>query len=200
VLFIGLTGGIASGKSTVSAMLRSYSIPVIDADQAAREVVEPGTETLARIVDHFGPDVLNKDGTLARKKLGAIIFQDEAERKVLNGIIHPAVRKRMAEWKDDYLAQGETTIVYDIPLLFESELFYLVDKVLLVYVDQQTQLSRLMARDQAGESDARKRIASQMPLEEKRKQADAVVDNSGSKEETEAQLKEILRRWGVSVS
>lgn len=199
-MFIGLTGGIASGKSTVSAMLRSYSIPVIDADQAARDVVEPGTETLARIVDHFGQGVLNEDGTLARKKLGAIIFQDEAERKALNGVIHPAVRKRMAEWKDHYLAQGETTIVYDIPLLFESELFYLVDKVLLVYVDQQTQLSRLMSRDQAGEADARKRIASQMSLEEKRKRADAVIDNSGTKVETEAQLKEILQQWGVSVS
>ncbi|MCM3759680.1 dephospho-CoA kinase [Alkalihalobacillus oceani] len=180
-------------------MLRSYSIPVIDADQAARDVVEPGTDTLARIVDHFGPGVLNEDGTLARKTLGAIIFQDEAERKALNAIIHPAVRQRMAEWKDDYLAQGETTIVYDIPLLFESELFYLVDKVLLVYVDQQTQLSRLMARDQAGEADARKRIASQMSLEEKRKRADAVIDNSGTKGETEAQLKEILQQWGVSM-
>ncbi len=147
------------------------------------------------ITEHFGRSVLNEDGTLARKKLGAIIFQDPAQRDVLNQIVHPAVRKRMNELKDHYLADGAKTIVYDIPLLYESNLFHLVDKVLLVYVDEQTQLARLIERDQAGEEDAKQRIASQIPLAKKRERADVVIDNSGTKEETQDQLEAILQRW-----
>jgi len=191
-MFIGLTGGIASGKSTVSKMILEMGIPVIDADQVAREVVEPGTEALEAICDHFGPTVLNEDGTLARKKLGAIIFEDPKERQVLNQIVHPAVRKRMDELKQFYLEKGETTIVYDIPLLFESNLFYLVDKVILVYVRAEIQLQRLVERDAAGMEDAKQRIASQIPLVDKRERADFVIDNSFTIEETKKQLKHIL--------
>lgn len=196
-MFIGLTGGIASGKSTVSRLIRSMSIPIIDADEVAREVVEPGTETLKAIEQRFGSVILNEDGTLARKKLGVIIFQDPVQRDVLNQIVHPAVRQRMNELKDYYLSQGAQTIVYDIPLLYESNLFHLVDKVLLVYVDAKTQLARLMERDRAGEEDAKQRIASQMPLSSKREQADAIIDNSGTIEETKAQLLEILKKWSI---
>ncbi|ARK31690.1 dephospho-CoA kinase [Halalkalibacter krulwichiae] len=192
-MFIGLTGGIASGKSTVSKMVEDMGVPVIDADKVAREVVEPGSEALEKIRNHFGSTILNEDGTLARKKLGAIIFQDPKERQVLNGIVHPAVRKRMEEWKQHYLNEGHQTIVYDIPLLFESNLFHLVDKVIVVYVDYETQLKRLMERDQAGEQDAIQRIASQMPLAEKREQADYIIDNSYSLEETKKQLEGILK-------
>ncbi len=196
-MLIGLTGGIASGKSTVSKMIEARGIPVIDADQIAREVVEKGSETLQKIVDYFGTEILNEDGTLARKKLGAIVFQDKEKREALNAIIHPAIRKRMLEKKEELLARGEKTIVFDIPLLYENNLFHLVDKVLLVYVDEKTQLKRLMERDRAGEKDARRRIASQMPLAEKRERADAIIDNSGTIEETEKQLDAILKRWHV---
>lgn len=196
-MLIGLTGGIASGKSTVSKMIEARGIPVIDADQIAREVVEKGSETLQKIVDYFGTEILNEDGTLARKKLGAIVFQDKEKREALNAIIHPAIRKRMLEKKEELLARGEKTIVFDIPLLYENNLFHLVDKVLLVYVDEKTQLKRLMERDRAGEKDAHRRIASQMPLAEKRERADAIIDNSGTIEETEKQLDAILKRWHV---
>lgn len=194
-MFIGLTGGIASGKSTVSEMIKARGIPVIDADKIARDVVKRGSETLQQIVDYFGEDILNEDGSLARKKLGAIVFQDEEKRKKLNAIIHPAIRKQMLLERDQHVANGEKTIVFDIPLLYESNLFHLVDKVLLVYVDEETQLKRLIERDQAGEEDARRRIASQMPLAKKRERADAIIDNSGTIEETEAQLDDILKRW-----
>ncbi|MFC0557900.1 dephospho-CoA kinase [Halalkalibacter alkalisediminis] len=191
-MFIGLTGGIASGKSTVSKMIMEMGIPVIDADQVAREVVEPGTKALQAICQHFGSSVINEDGTLARKKLGSIIFEDRKERQVLNEIVHPAVRNRMDELKQYYLEQGETTIVYDIPLLFESNLFYLVDKVILVYVDSKTQLQRLLERDSAGMEDAKQRIASQIPLIDKRERADFVIDNSFTMEETKKQLQRIF--------
>ncbi|WP_227936630.1 dephospho-CoA kinase [Alkalihalobacillus deserti] len=187
-MFIGLTGGIASGKSTVSKMIREMGIPVIDADQVARDVVEPGTKALQAIYDHFGPTIINEDGTLSRKKLGAIIFEDPKERQVLNEIVHPAVRKRMGELKQFYLDKEETTIVYDIPLLYESDLFHLVEKVILVYVDAKTQLQRLLNRDSAGLTDAKQRIASQIPLIDKRERADYVIDNSFTIEETKKQL------------
>ncbi|GAE27913.1 dephospho-CoA kinase [Halalkalibacter wakoensis JCM 9140] len=194
-MLIGLTGGIASGKSTVSSIIKSKGIPIIDADQIAREVVEPGSKTLQEIVKHFGQGILNEDGTLARKKLGAIIFNQPKERQTLNQMIHPAVRQRMQEQKEKFMEAGEKTIVFDIPLLYESDLFHLVEKVLLVYVDETTQLRRLMQRDQAGEDDAKSRMASQMPLVQKRERADAIIDNSGTIEETIKQLENILEKW-----
>ncbi|GAE34101.1 dephospho-CoA kinase [Halalkalibacter akibai] len=196
-MLIGLTGGIASGKSTVSQMITELSIPVIDADQVAREVVEPGTSALQAIRNHFGDKVLNEDGTLARKQLGAIIFKNPEERKVLNQIVHPAVRNRMEELKQFHLKNGEKTIVYDIPLLFESDLFYLVEKVILVYVDEDTQVQRLMNRDQAGIEDAKQRIGSQMPLAHKRDRADFIIDNSQTTEQTKEQLLFILKEWSI---
>jgi dephospho-CoA kinase len=196
-MLIGLTGGIASGKSTVSRMIMEMGIPVIDADQVAREVVEPGTKALAAIIDHFGSSVINEDGTLARKQLGAIIFENPREREILNQIVHPAVRHRMNELKQFYLDQGETTVVYDIPLLFESNLFYLVEKIILVYVDHDTQLKRLIDRDQAGITDAKQRIASQMPLAEKRERADFIIDNSSTIEETRKQLQAIFKKLSI---
>ncbi|MFC0469514.1 dephospho-CoA kinase [Halalkalibacter kiskunsagensis] len=196
-MFIGLTGGIASGKSTVSEMIQTKGIPVIDADKIAREVVEPGTKALQAITDHFGQGVINHDGTLARKKLGSIIFEDPNERDILNQIVHPAVRNRMEELKIKAVNEGAETIVYDIPLLFESNLFHLVDKVLLVYVDEQTQLYRLLERDQAGVEDAKQRIASQMSLLSKREKADAIIDNSFTLEETKQQLDAILKKWSI---
>ncbi|WP_096269657.1 dephospho-CoA kinase [Paucisalibacillus globulus] len=196
-LVIGLTGSIASGKSTVSSMLKELHLPVIDADQIARDVVEPGEDTLKEIGLAFGKEILNADGTLNRKKLGSIIFSNNEKRKMLNSIVHPAVRKRMLEQKETYLKDGESCVVMDIPLLFESKLTHMVDKILVVYVDEHVQLERLMERDNSTKEEALERIQSQIPVKEKVKQADAIIDNNGSKEESYKQLRDILEKWQV---
>ena len=196
-LVIGLTGGIASGKSTVSNMFRELGIPVIDADLISREVVERGEKAYKDIVDTFGEGILQKNGSLDRKALGAIVFSDETKRKQLNSIVHPAVRERLISRRDALLEKGTRCVVLDIPLLFESGLADYADKTLVVYVDSATQLERLMERDQSSENDARQRINSQMALSQKLKLADAVIDNNGTKENTIKQLDALLRDWNV---
>lgn len=196
-MIIGLTGGIATGKSTVTKMLAELGIPVIDADKIAREVVEPNEKAYEQIVAHFGKDILFSDGTLNRKKLGSIIFNDESERKVLNGIVHPAIHEEMERQRTEYLKQHET-IVFDIPLLFEGQTAMNFDKTLLVAVSEDVQFKRLLERDQMGEDDARQRIKSQIPISEKISLADEVIDNNGTREETHAQLLQILEKWGVN--
>ncbi len=199
-MIIGLTGGIASGKSTVSAMIQGWGIPVVDADVIAREVVEPEQDAYEKIVQAFGNEITNEDRTIHRKKLGAIIFNNEEKRKLLNSIVHPAVRTEMKRQRDDFLAKGYKNVVLDIPLLIESELTYLVDKSLLVYLDKQTQLERLIQRDQSSEDEAMSRIRSQMPLDDKQDLVDAVVDNSGSVANTKLQVMKVLQKWGVKTS
>jgi dephospho-CoA kinase len=193
-MILGLTGGIATGKSTVASMLRERNIPVIDADQIARQVVEPGKPAYRAIVEHFGKQILLPDGTLDRKKLGEIIFSNEAERQVLNSIVHPEVRKMMREQAEQAIRAGEPIIVMDIPLLFESKLRHMVDKVVVVYVPFDVQVRRLMERDDSSEEQALKRIRAQMPIEDKREMADYVIDNQGSREETERQVEQLLAK------
>lgn len=193
---IGLTGGIASGKSTVSAMLVELGAALVDADQIAREVVEPGMPALAEIARTFGEAVLNEDGTLNRKRLGQIVFADAAQRKRLEQIVHPAIRRimrqRMAELEK---ADPGRLVVADVPLLFESGLEGMFERVMLVYVPPHVQLERLMARDGLTREQALERIAAQMPIERKRELADIVIDNSGTKERTREQ---VLRYWRES--
>ncbi|MFC4618246.1 dephospho-CoA kinase [Camelliibacillus cellulosilyticus] len=194
---IGLTGGIASGKSTVARFFHELSIPVIDADIAAREVVKPGEPAYHQIVDYFGHDVLQNDLTIDRKKLGAIIFNNDHKREALNAIVHPEVRKWMLERVKDCQERGERAVVLDIPLLIESQLTNWVDKVLIVYVPFEIQKDRLMKRNLLSEEEALARIGAQMPLEEKKAFADAVIDNSGSIEKTKDQCLAILKKWHV---
>jgi dephospho-CoA kinase len=196
-LVIGLTGGIASGKSTVSAMFTDMGITVIDADIEARLAVEPGEKAYDEIVSHFGKDILEEDRTINRPKLGEIIFNDEEKRMLLNSIVHPAVRERMAQKREKAEAADEKAVVLDIPLLFESKLTGLVEKIIVVYVDEQTQLERLMKRNGFSEEEASSRIRSQMPLKDKVGLADAVIDNSGSIEESKQQLVKILTEWEI---
>jgi dephospho-CoA kinase len=196
-LTIGLTGGIASGKSTVTEMIRGLGIPVIDADQVARDVVKAGEEAYEQIIKTFGQDILQENGEIDRAKLGAIVFYNEQERKKLNAIVHPAVRRRMLAEKEAYVQKGAKTIVLDIPLLFESELTHLIDKIIVVYVDDDIQLERLMKRNGFSEEEALARIRSQMPLHEKVKKADAVINNNGTIEETKQQLLQILKEWNA---
>lgn len=196
-MIIGLTGSIASGKSTVSNMLKALGYPIIDADIVARIVVEKGTETLEMITEVFGQEVISEDGSLNREKLGGIIFSDPSKRKRLNDIIHPAIRAEMLRQKEQLLTDGHPTIIMDIPLLFESKLQSYVEKILVVTVTEETQLERLMARNNFTLEDAKARIQSQLPLSIKEKEADAVIYNNGTLESTEQQLKKILSDWNV---
>lgn len=196
-IVIGLTGSIATGKSTVASMFIDIGIPVIDADRIAREVVEPGEEAYKKVVETFGEEILLEDRSLNRPKLGRIVFSDEEKRNQLNSIVHPAIRKRMLEKRDAYLKNGEGCVVLDIPLLFESKLEHFVDKIIVVYVDEDVQLKRLLERNQLTKEEALQRIRSQMPVKDKIELADAVIDNNGTIEHSFKQLKEILQKWDV---
>ncbi|MFC4556653.1 dephospho-CoA kinase [Virgibacillus kekensis] len=196
-LIIGLTGSIASGKSTVSLMFDDFNIPVVDADKLSREVVMPGENAYNKIVETFSEEVLREDKSIDRKKLGSIIFQDKEKRKQLNAIVHPAVRKKMLEKRDHYVKQGARCVVLDIPLLFESKLTHFVDKTLVVYVDEEVQLQRLIGRDGYSREEAYQRINVQIPVKEKAAMADAVIDNNGSKQESYQQLESLLNEWQV---
>lgn len=194
-MIIGLTGSIASGKSTVSRMLEDLGYPIIDADLVARKVVEPGSATLKEIEALFGSEMIREDGSMNREKVGALIFSDPAMRKQLNDIIHPAIRAEMLRQRSAFMADGHKTIVMDIPLLFESKLQHFVDKILVVSVTEENQLSRLMERNGLSEEDARARISSQLPMSVKEEGADAVIYNNGTIEETAHQLTRILEQW-----
>jgi len=196
-LIIGLTGSIASGKSTVSLMFDEFNIPVIDADKLSREAVWPGEDAYNEIIAAFGEEILREDLTLDREKLGRIVFADEEKRKTLNQIVHPAVREKMLAKRDAYVKRGEKCVVLDIPLLFESKLTHLVDKTLVVYVEETVQLKRLMERNGYAEEEAMQRISSQIPVKEKASLADEVIDNNGSKFESFQQLETILKSWEV---
>lgn len=196
-LTIGLTGGIASGKSTVSKMLTDLGIPVIDADIEARLAVEQGETAYNDIVRYFGEDILNQEGNIDREKLGSIVFHDEEKRNALNSFVHPAVRERMLVKVERAKQNSEKAIVLDIPLLIEGNLQYMADKILLVYVNEETQLQRLMERNQYSKEEALARIKSQMPIGEKIKYADQVIDNNGTIAETKQQLEQILAQWGM---
>ena len=189
---IGLTGGIASGKSTVSNWLISQGYPVVDADIAARKVVEPGMPALREITEAFGADILLEDGTLNRKKLGSLIFSDEEKRQMLNAIVHPAVREWMRRETERAFDEGASIVIMDIPLLFESKLTHMVEETVLVYVSKETQLKRLMERDGYNEADALARIHAQMPIDEKRKLADYIIDNNGTISETIKQISDFM--------
>lgn len=194
-LVIGLTGGIATGKSTVTKMMKRLGVPVIDADQIARQVVEPGRSAYQAVIKQFGEDILLENGQINRPKLGSIVFADKEKREQLNQIVHPAVRQEMLQLRDQYIERGVKSVVLDIPLLFESKLTNMVDKVIVVYVPKQLQLKRLINRDQFTELEALQRINAQLPTIEKAKQADAVIDNRYTKENTFLQLKYILQQW-----
>ncbi|KIL41688.1 dephospho-CoA kinase [Gordoniibacillus kamchatkensis] len=186
---IGLTGGIACGKSTVATMLEQRGAIVIDADQIAREVVLPGMPALGRIAERFGPAVLAPDGTLDRKRLGAIVFSDEAARRDLEAILHPPIRALMRERKEHFeLASPDKLVVLDIPLLYESKLEPMVSRVMVVYCPRKVQLERLVQRDKLTAEQAEARLAAQLPIEDKRRMADIVIDNSGTLEHTQRQV------------
>jgi dephospho-CoA kinase len=187
-LLVGLTGGLATGKSTVSDMLRTLGCVVLDADILAREVVERGQPALAAIVREFGADVLRSDGTLDRKRLGAIVFADPERRRRLEAITHPAIRDRFLACLAELQEQGfDGVVVWDAPVMIESGGYKNMDRLVVVVADPATQLARALARD-GDPADAERKIASQMPLADKAALADYVIDNSGDRAATEAQV------------
>ncbi len=196
---LGLTGGIGSGKSMVAQMFARLGAVVVDADQLAREVVEPGQPALQEIAATFGPDMLLPDGRLDRPKLAGVIFANPAERAKLDAITHLRIRARMdEEIKVRQSVPG--VLIVDIPLLYENERTKSVEKVIVVWVDPQTQLRRIRQRDGLSDEAARQRIAAQMPLDAKRARADHVIDNSGSREDTERQVEAIYQRYAPAAA
>jgi dephospho-CoA kinase len=191
-LLVGLTGGIASGKSTVSRQLAELGCQIIDADVLAREVVAPGEPALAVIVEAFGREVLQPDGTLDRARVAAVIFADPGERKRLEAITHPAIAARRQAALDALAACGfDGIVVQDAALLIEVGGYTHVDRLIVVYAGPDVQRERLMRRDGLDAAEAERRIASQMPLAEKAALAHYVIDNSDSPEETAAQVRAV---------
>lgn len=191
-VIIGLTGGIASGKSTVAKMFEEINIPVIDSDKIVRTLLDKGTEVYHKIVEHFTEIVLLPTGHINRKRLGEIIFNNERERKVLNYIVHPAVKKVILKRIAQYEMYDEKIIVIDVPLLFESKFDKLVNYSVLVYVDYDTQLKRLIDRDKINNEYAQKKINVQMELNEKKKLADFVINNGNTVLDTKHQFNKLI--------
>ncbi|SEF54150.1 dephospho-CoA kinase [Thermomonospora echinospora] len=186
MLRVGLTGGIGSGKSEVSARLAARGAVVIDADKIAREVVEPGTPGLSAVVAEFGQEVLLPDGSMDREKVGSIVFADAGRRAALNAIVHPLVGERMQELMA--AAPGDAIVVYDVPLLAENGLKEMYDVVVVVDVPEETQLERLTGRRGMTERDARARIAAQASRQDRLAIADHVIDNSGTLRDLDARV------------
>jgi dephospho-CoA kinase len=192
-LLVGLTGGIATGKSTVSEILRQLGGEIIDADRLARDVVEPEQPAWKQIVAEFGGGIVTAEGALDRKKLGAIVFADPERRKRLEAITHPAIRARFQARLDELAAQGFAGIVvFDAPVMIESGNYKNMDRLVVVVTDDATQAARLQERDGTDEAEGRRKIASQMPLAEKAKLADYVIDNSGDREATAAEVRRVF--------
>jgi dephospho-CoA kinase len=197
---LGLTGGIATGKSTFAAALRALGAPVIDADEQARRAVERGSATLAEVARAFGPEVLSPEGELDRKRMAARVFANPEARSRLEAIVHPAVRRAMQEETARLAALGHDLAFYDVPLLFEVGLDRKVDCAILVYAPREVQRARLMARDGLTGQEADDRLAAQMPIDEKAARADVVVLNVDSLEALRAKAARLLAdlRAGLS--
>lgn len=192
MIFFGLTGGIASGKSSVARRFRDRGVPVVDADQVARDVVAPGTDGLAAVVDAFGESVLASDGSLDRKRLAAVAFGDDAARRRLNAILHPRIAARTAQLGAELAASGAPLACYEAALLVENGVADAFRPLVLVAAPEREQIIRAMARDAMTEDEARARIRAQMPIDAKRKVADHVIENDGDRAHLERQADEVL--------
>lgn len=192
---IGLTGGIASGKSTVSELLTVFGFKVVDADKAARKAVEKGSKGLAQVRETFGEDAIDENGEMDRQYMGDLIFNQPEKRLELNAIVHPIVREIMEDEKNEYLNQG-FNVIMDIPLLYENELENTVDEVWVVYTSESIQMDRLMQRNDLSLEDAKARVYSQISIDKKSRMADHVIDNLGDKLELKQNLERLLEEEG----
>ena len=195
MLKVGLTGSIAVGKSYVCDVLRELGAFVLDADETAREVVEPGTIGLRRIVDHFGAKILQSDGSLDRARLGAVVFADESKRQLLNSVVHPLVIEAQNDWLTQRERENPRNIaVIDAALMIESESYQRFNKLIVVWCQPAIQLQRLISRNNLSEAEALRRIGAQMPQEEKKRYADFLIDTSDGFASARAQAIEIYEQ------
>ena len=195
MLLVGLTGGIASGKSVVAARLGEHGAVVVDADRIAREVVEPGTPALRRIAEEFGPGVIAADGTLDRAALGAIVFADEAARGILNSITHPAIRELSHErFAEAGAADADAIVVYDVPLLSEARGKDEFDIVVVVSAPEEVRIERMVSLRGMSRDEAEKRIRSQVPEADRRALADLIIESGGTLDETMAQADDVWQQ------
>ena len=190
---VGLTGGISSGKSTVSSYFKQLEIPVIDADEVARKVVEPNSQGAREIRKTFGSDVFEEDGSLNRQKLGSLIFSNAENRQKLDDLLQPLIKIMILDEIEEYRQKGENMIVLDLPLLFEKQYEELCEEIIVVYIPKELQLERLMRRNQYTKQEALSRIDSQLSIEAKRKRATVLLDNQG----TIQQLYHQVEQWLV---
>ena len=193
---IALTGGIATGKTYVAARLREAGVPIVDADALAREVVEPGSPALSAIRKRFGPDAVRRDGTMDRVRVGQIVFKDKRARLDLEAIIHPAVIKAINDFFNA-LPKRTPFAVADIPLVYETGRDKDFDAIIVVACPRDMQLQRLMERNKLSKEDAERRLAAQLPIDQKVKKATYVINNDGSYESTNAQVDELIKKLGT---
>ena len=194
MIIVGVTGGIASGKSTVADIFKREGGYIIDADFISREVVEPGEPAWQEVINVFGPEVLNEDRSIDRKKLGEIVFSDPEKRKKLEEIIHPKIQEeRKRKISEIEKKDHQAVVFFDVPLLIELNKQDTVEKVVLVYVSPEVQMARVVKRDGLTEEEAWKRIGAQMPIESKKKYAHYVINNEGTLEQTKAKTKEVFQ-------
>ncbi|MBU3829284.1 MAG: dephospho-CoA kinase [Candidatus Limosilactobacillus merdavium] len=189
---IGLTGGIASGKSTVSNLLRLAGYPIVDADQIVHQLQSAQSKGLAKLATAFGNQILNPDQTLNRQKLGSIVFGDQEKLTKLNEIMQPLIREEIWRQVDNYKKQQLPYVILDIPLLFEANYASDCDQVIVVYVDRSTEIQRLMQRNGYSREEAEQRIDAQMPLEEKKGLADIVINNNGDEDHLKQQVAKLI--------
>jgi dephospho-CoA kinase len=189
--WIGLTGGIASGKSTVAAIIEKNGIPVVNADHVAHQALDPGSEVYPKILQAFGSGIVHGDGSIDRNQLGALVFKDAKLREKLESIVHPFVKKRVSELRKTLSTGGHDMAVYDVPLLFEKNMDKDFDRILLVYCDPETQVQRVMARNSLTRDQAVLRIQSQIPLVQKKARADDIIENT----KTLIDLEIAVQRW-----
>ncbi|XP_073525822.1 LOW QUALITY PROTEIN: uncharacterized protein [Phyllobates terribilis] len=189
---VGLTGGISSGKSTVSNIVKTSGIPIVDADIVARDVLKKGRGGWKKVVKEFGEDILLPNGEVDRQKLGQIVFSNPSKRQLLNRLLAPHISSGILKEVLKWWLKGCKVIVLDIPLLFEAKLDKWTNPVIVVWVDDETQLRRLKGRDGISDEEARNRMNAQMPLDYKRSKADIVIDNNGSLEDLNEQVQKVL--------
>jgi dephospho-CoA kinase len=197
---VGLSGGIATGKSYVRSKFEELGVPTIDADVLARQAVAPGTGGLAAVVTRFGPGVVDASGALDRRALAQIVFADPAARRDLEAIIHPFVRAQADAWFTQLDATRHPMAIADIPLLYETGGDQLYEAVIVTACEPEEQVRRIVVRDHVTEAEARQRIAAQIPIEEKIRRADYVIRTDGSHAETDRQVREVLGRLNASPS
>lgn len=190
---VGLTGGISSGKSTVSNLFKAHAIPVVDADLVARDALKKGTGGWKKVVEAFGDEILQPDGEVDRPKFGRIVFANPDKRQLLNRLLAPYISSGILKEILKLWLKGCKVIVLDVPLLFEAKMDKWTKPVVVVWVDNETQLKRLIARDGITDEEANNKINAQMPLDSKRSKADIVIDNTGSLEDLHEQFEKVLR-------